>query len=188
MGVTIRPVPNADFTASTYTAYIPNDPIQFTNLSTGANSYYWTFGDGGFSSITSPIHNYPMVGFYNVALVATNQYGCKDTAVQVVTVISDIQFPNVFTPNTSGPNGGSYNPANYNNDVFFPYTAGVTEYHLMIFDRWGELIFDSRDINTGWDGYFNGKLCQQDAYVWKAEVKFFDGRNYSKTGSVTLLR
>jgi gliding motility-associated-like protein len=188
MAVTIRPVPTASFAASSYTAYIPNDPIQFTNQSVNANTYYWTFGDGGFSSLTNPIHNYPLVGFYTVGLVATNQYGCRDTAEQMITVISDIQFPNVFTPNPGGPNGGSYNPANYNNDVFFPYTAGVTDYHLMIFDRWGELIFDSRDINTGWDGYFNGKLCQQDAYVWKAEVKFFDGRNYSKTGSVTLLR
>lgn len=188
MAVTIRPVPDANFTASTYTAYIPNDPIQFTNTSTGAVNYYWDFGDGGFSSAVNATHNYPAVGFYSVDLIATNQYGCKDTAEQVITVISDIQFPNVFTPNTGGSNGGSYSAGDFSNDVFFPYTAGVTDYHLMIFNRWGELIFQSRDINVGWDGYFNGKLCQQDAYVWKADVKFFDGRTYNKTGSVTLLR
>ncbi len=188
MFVNIRPVPNAQFTASTYTAYIPNDPISFTNQSTNANSYYWYFGDGGFSNVTNPIHNYPTVGFYTVGLIATNQFGCKDTAEQQITVISDIQWPNVFTPNTSGSNGGVYNVNDFSNDVFFPYTAGVTEYNLMIFNRWGELIFQSHDILTGWDGYFNGKLCQQDAYVWKAEVKFFDGRKYNKAGSVTLLR
>jgi gliding motility-associated-like protein len=72
--------------------------------------------------------------------------------------------------------------------VFFPYTSGVTDYHLQIFNRWGELIFESTELKTGWDGYFKGKLCQQDGYVWKADVKFFDGREYHKTGSVTLLR
>jgi gliding motility-associated-like protein len=186
--VTIRPVPTANFSASTYTAYIPNDPISSTNQSTNASTYYWYFGDGGFSNATNPIHNYPTVGFYTVGLIAINQYGCKDTTEQVITAISDVQFPNVFTPNTGGSNGGTYNVNDFSNDVFFPYTAGVTEYNLMIFNRWGELIFQSRDIMTGWDGYFNGKLCQQDAYVWKAEIKFFDGRKYDKTGSVTLLR
>jgi gliding motility-associated-like protein len=186
--VNIRPVPSANFTASTYTAYIPNDPISFTNQSTNATSYYWYFGDGGFSNQTNPIHNYPTVGYYYVGLIATNSFGCKDTTEQLITVISDIQFPNVFTPNTSGSNGGTYSVNDYSNDVFFPYTAGVTEYHLMIFNRWGELIFQSRDLALGWDGYFNGKLCQQDAYVWKADIKFFDGRKYNKTGSVTLLR
>ncbi|MGZ4099562.1 MAG: PKD domain-containing protein, partial [Bacteroidia bacterium] len=188
INVIINPVPDAAFTPSTYTANIPNDPIQFTNQSTGANSYYWNFGDGGFTNIMNPIHNYLTVGYYTVSLVAINQFGCKDTTNKEIKVISDIQFPNVFTPNLNGGNGGSYNPADLSNDVFFPYTSGVTEYHLRIFNRWGELIFESTDVFVGWDGYFNGKLCQQDAYVWKADVKFFDGRKYNKTGNVTLLR
>jgi gliding motility-associated-like protein len=188
MNVTINPAPTAAFIASTYTAQIPNDPILFTNQSVGAVSYSWNFGDGSISLLTNPIHNYPVVGYYDVELVAVNQFGCRDSVTDKITVISDIQFPNVFTPNTGGPNGGSYNPNDYSNDVFFPYTAGVTDYHLRIFNRWGELIFESKDIYTGWDGYFNGKLCQQDAYVWQANVKFFDGRSYNKTGNVTLLR
>jgi gliding motility-associated-like protein len=188
INVKINPAPNADFSASAYVANIPNDPIQFTNMSTGANSYYWNFGDGGFTNLANPSHNYVTVGFYTVSLIAINQFNCRDTANREIKVISDIQFPNVFTPNPNGGNGGGYNPANYDNDIFFPYTSGVTEYKLLIFNRWGELIFQSDDINIGWDGYFNGKLCQQDAYVWKADVKFFDGRTYNKTGNVTLLR
>jgi gliding motility-associated-like protein len=184
----IHPAPKANFSASADVANIPNDPIQFTNQSTGATSYYWNFGDGGFTNLTNPSHNYVTVGFYTVSLVATNQFKCTDTAYKDIKVISDIQFPNVFTPNVNGGNGGSYNPANLDNDVFFPYTSGVVEYKLLIFNRWGELVFESQDINMGWDGYFNGKLCQQDAYVWKADVKFFDGRKYNKTGNVTLLR
>jgi gliding motility-associated-like protein len=72
--------------------------------------------------------------------------------------------------------------------VFFPFTGGVTEYELLIFNRWGEQIFRSTDIKVGWDGYFNGKVCQQDVYVWKANISFFDGRTYAKAGTVTLLR
>ncbi|MBK6522253.1 MAG: gliding motility-associated C-terminal domain-containing protein [Sphingobacteriaceae bacterium] len=107
-----------------------------------------------------------------------------------ITVKSTIQFPNAFTPNTGGPNGGGYDPNNPNNTVFFPFTSGVKEdgYDLKVFNRYGELIFQTTDLKVGWDGYFNGKLCQQDAYVWKANITFFDGTVFNKVGSVTLLR
>jgi gliding motility-associated-like protein len=188
--VTIRPSPTAQFSPSTYTANIPNDPVTFTNHSFQANTYQWNFGDGSTSGAVNPVHNYETVGYYNITLVAINQFGCSDTAHDQIKVVSDIQYPNAFTPNTHGGNGGSFRTDDYSNDVFFPYTAyeGVTGYDLQIFNRWGELIFESKNVLQGWDGYFKGKLCQQDVYVWKAKVEFFDGRLYSKTGSVTLLR
>ncbi|MHB8261050.1 MAG: PKD domain-containing protein [Bacteroidia bacterium] len=186
--ITIHPSPTANFTPSQTTVYIPNDPITFTNHSLNANSYFWNFEDGSLSNQTSPIHNYVNVGYYTVTLTAFNQYGCTDTMRKEITVSSDIQFPNAFTPNPNGSNGGTYSQSDYSNNVFFPYTAGVTDYHLMIFNRFGELIFESFDLNIGWDGYYKGKLCQQDAYVWKAHIKFFDGRTFNKVGNVTLLR
>jgi gliding motility-associated-like protein len=188
--VTIRPSPTAGFTPSTYTANIPNDPVTFTNHSFQANTYEWSFGDGSSSGAVTPVHNYQTVGYYNITLVAINQFGCSDTAVDQIKVVSDIQFPNAFTPNPHSGNGGSFRTDDYSNDVFFPYTAyeGVTGYDLQIFNRWGELIFETKNVLQGWDGYFKGKLCQQDVYVWKAKVEFFDGRLYGKTGSVTLLR
>lgn len=188
ISISIRPAPIAGFSQSTGTANIPYDPVKFTNMSQKATSYYWTFGDGGSSSAVNPIHNYREVGFYKIYLVASNDYGCTDTASNDIVVTSDIVFPNVFTPNVKGPNGGAYDVNDYSNDVFFPYASGITEYNLKIFNRWGELIFESNDLKVGWDGYFKDKLCQQDAYVWKADVKFFDGRTYNRTGSVTLLR
>lgn len=188
INIKVNPSPVANFIASSYVANIPNDPISFTNQSTGANSYIWNFGDGGSSTIMNPVYNYINTGFFTVNLIAINQFNCRDTVEHDIKVISDFQFPNVFTPNANGGNGGGYTPGDLSNDVFFPYTSGVTEYELMIFNRWGELIFSSKDVNIGWDGYFNGKICQQDAYVWKANVKFFDGRTFNKTGTVTLLR
>ncbi len=72
--------------------------------------------------------------------------------------------------------------------MFFPYTLGVIDYKLEIFNRWGEQIFESLDVNIGWDGYYRGKLCQQDVYVWKAYLKLNNGMEYTKAGDVTLLR
>lgn len=72
--------------------------------------------------------------------------------------------------------------------MFFPYTKGVSVYKLQIFNRWGELIFESNDLRQGWDGYYKGKLCQQDVYVWKVDMTFNNGKTFIKTGDVTLLR
>jgi len=178
----------AAFVASATNITIPADPVIFTNQSTNASSYVWDFGDGGSSYATDPSHSYKGAASFNVVLIAKNKFNCDDTASAVIVAISDIHFPNAFTPNPDQANGGVYDPNDYSNDVFFPFTDGVVEYELNIFNRWGELIFRSLDLKVGWDGYFNGKLCQQDAYVWKANVKFFDGRTYNKAGSVTLLR
>ena len=92
------------------------------------------------------------------------------------------------TPNEGGPNGGYYQVGNLSNDVFFPYTSGVVDYHLQIFNRWGELIFESRDVNIGWDGYYRGKLSQLGVYVWKAEVKLINDRVFKQSGNLTLIR
>jgi gliding motility-associated-like protein len=175
--VKINPSPTAGFAASTYTVILPADAVIFTNQSAGATIHRWDFGDGTGSSAVSPSKKYREVGYYNVRLIVKNELQCADTTERLITVISSIKLPTAFTPN-----------GDKLNDTFHPYTAGVVEYDLMIFNRWGELIFRSTDINVGWDGTFNGKPCQQDAYVWKADMKFFDGRTFSDTGSITLIR
>ena len=58
---------------------------------------------------------------------------------------------------------------------------------LQIFNRWGELIYESHDINIGWDGYYKGSLCKQDVYVWRVEGKYSNGRRFRKAGDITLL-
>lgn len=188
MKVNVLRGPKADFSASAYVLQNPGDQIQFTNATTAADTYTWTFGDGSTSGQLDPAHIFTEVGYYQVTLLARNSNGCTDIIDKTITVISDVQFANAFTPNPNGSNGGSYDKNDYSNDVFFPFARGVVEYDMMIFNRWGELIFRSNDINVGWDGYFNGKLCQQDTYVWKVNMGFFDGRKYNGTGSVTLLK
>jgi len=184
----LLPSAKASFELSASTISLPSDPVLFTNQTKDADIYFWSFGDGGSSKLKNPTYVYNNVGYFTITLIANNEYNCSDTAQKIITVIRDVQFPTAFTPNSAGSNGGAYNVKDYSNDVFFPYTGGVVEYDLAIFNRWGEVIFRTNNIETGWDGYFKGKLCQQDAYVWKANIKFFDGRTYNKTGSVTLLR
>ena len=190
--ITVNPAPSAFFAVSPTIVSIPNDPVFVFNFSTNSNSYYWDFGDGGTSTEQAPQHIYTTEGVYPITLIATNQFGCVDTFTLQSAVEarggSEIVFPTAFTPDESGPNGGSYDPNSISNDVFFPFTEGVSEFNLAIFNRWGELIFESNDVKVGWDGYYRGRLCQQDVYVWKVKAKFVDGTSITKAGDVTLLR
>jgi gliding motility-associated-like protein len=184
--VSIHPYPNAAFSVNSTQLDLPYDVLICDNQSTGAVTYQWSFGDGGTSTASEPTYQYTAVGTYPVQLIATSAYGCSDTATINVITSADVVFPNVFTP--GGPNGGGYNVTSLDNDVFFPYTSGVTDFKFQIYNRWGELIFESMDINTGWDGYYKGQLCQQDVYVWKAFIKLNNGKVFNKSGDVTLLR
>ncbi|MFY9310947.1 MAG: PKD domain-containing protein [Bacteroidia bacterium] len=191
--VVINPKPQANFSASPTVVQIPNTPTDFLNASIDADTYFWDFGDANTSTEETPQHTYTQVAQYDVMLIATNQYGCVDTLIRPQYIsgelVSDIVIPNAFTPNKTGSNGGLYDPSNFDNDVFFPFTVnGIDEYHMTIFNRWGELVFETRNLKVGWDGYYKGKLCQADVYVWKAEGTFVDGSTYLKYGDVTLLR
>lgn len=99
-----------------------------------------------------------------------------------------IQFPNAFTPNANGPTNGYYTPSIPNNNVFHPVYKGVTEYHLSIFNRRGELIFESNEINIGWDGYINDRLAAQGVYVWKAHGRYSNGQSFTKFGNIMLIK
>ncbi len=182
------PYPVAQFSVNTNVLNLPYDVLACTNQSSGATTYNWNFGDGTSSTATSPNHNYTSIGNFQIQLIATSQYGCTDTTYRNVVTDADVVFPNAFTPNAGGPSGGYYVPGSLDNDIFFPYTSGVIEYKFQVFDRWGELIFETEDIKQGWDGYYRGKMCQLGVYVWKAYVKLNNGKEFIKTGDVTLLR
>lgn len=186
--IQIFPSPTAAFTVNSTLFYLPTEQLVTTNLSTGATSYNWNFGDGGTSTAFSPTYLYNLIGNFTITLTATNQFGCSDVAAIDITTNADVVFPNAFTPNPGGPSGGFYDVTDLSNDIFFPYTSGVVEFEFEIFNRWGELIFATKDIKQGWDGYYKGELAQQGVYIWKAYLKLNNGREVNKTGDVTLLR
>ncbi|MFH2144194.1 MAG: PKD domain-containing protein, partial [Bacteroidota bacterium] len=137
--------PTAYFTAAPSVVFIPDQPVKCVNLSENATLYQWDFGDGGSSIEKNPIHYYTEEGSYNITLVVCTENNCVDSFTIYRAVVAEangmIQFPNAFTPNQSGPNGGVYTLGSYNNDVFHPIHIGVDEYKLSVYNRWGEMIF-----------------------------------------------
>ncbi len=190
--ITVYPTPTAYFNVAPAIVSIPDQPVQCFNQSQNAASYLWNFGDGTTSTEESPQHYYSVEGTYTISLQVMSDHQCPDiySIPEAVTAISEgeIKFPNAFTPNTSGPNDGKYDVTDYSNDVFHPVYKGVVDYELNIFNRWGELIFVSKDPQIGWNGYYRGELCKQDVYVWKVKVKFINNETINKVGDVTLLR
>lgn len=191
MIIEVFPNPHAEFQIRPEKVKLPDDPVYTTNLSYQADSYYWTFGDGKSSTEFEPVHTYLDTGRFDISLIAQTVHGCTDTLVyeNLVEVAegNEILIPNAFTPSLDGPTGGSrYNDGR--NDVFFPVTEGVIAYKMQIFNRWGELLFSTKDNSRGWDGYYKGVICPPDVYVYKIEFKFLDGREVMKFGDITLIR
>ena len=183
-----HPTPVAAFAVNKTLLDLPYDELKCFNQSIGATTYHWDFGDATTSTEENPKHVYTRIDEYSIQLIVANKFKCLDTTSATIRTDADIIFPNVFTPNTLGSTGGHYDVKSLSNDVFFPYTSGVVSYKLQIFDRWGELIFESFDVHIGWDGYYKGKLCEQGVYIWKAEVKLSNGKTFNKTSDVTLLK
>jgi gliding motility-associated-like protein len=190
--VVVRPRATAFFVLQPNEVVIPSEPVFTYNLSSNATMYQWDFGDGNSSSEFNPVHYYQQIGEFNVQLIANNQWNCPDTFLLedpvVATASGEIRFPNAFTPSSTGPTDGVYDPRSFNNDHFFPLFEGVEDYKLEIYNRWGELLFATDDIRIGWDGYYRGQPAKQDVYVWKAYAKFSDGHESILKGDVTLLR
>lgn len=182
----------AYFDAKPNEVSVPGEAVQFFNLSSNSTSWTWDFGDGNTSNEQLPNYYYQLPGEYNVTLIANNEFDCPDTFTLDLPIIAlaegEVQFPNAFTPTDGGSTGGYYTPGRINNDIFHPMITGADEYHLMIYNRWGEMVFETYDQAQGWDGYYKGQLCQQDAYVWKAEVAFINGDEKVFVGDVTLIR
>jgi PKD repeat protein len=190
--VTVHPRPQAHFEISPENAVIPNDEIIFQNFSKNAVQFKWDFGDGFSSEFFEPRHKYEKFGNYNIRLVVLSDWGCSDT-LTVLNAFSGskyfIDFPNAFIPNEQGSSAGYYSfKSDEAAQVFHPSYSGVSDFHLKIFSRLGIQIFESSDINIGWDGYNKGQLCDPGVYIWKVRGKFRNGEPFIKMGDVTLLK
>ncbi len=159
---------------------LENTPVRFTNLSSpDATRFLWNFGDGESSTERNPVHQYNTTGRFTAELIAYNDAGCSDTfrlAVDVV-IIPLLDVPNAFTPGRFGENG------------FVSVKGfGIGKMDWKIYNRWGQLIFQSSNRKAGWDGTFKGKLQPMDVYAYTLDVEFTDGKKLRKTGDITLIR
>jgi gliding motility-associated-like protein len=190
--IIIEPMPTADFDISPAEP-VSYEKIYFYNRSSNATRYLWDFGDGEFSDLYEPTHSYTSDGEFDIILRVWSENGCSDSLFvrSAVTVIQDcrIIFPNGFIPDKNGPSGGYYNLSGKedNNTIFHPLYRNIDEYELRIYNRWGEMVFRSNDIDIGWDGYYKGKLAPQDTYLYIVKSKCISGKEISTTGSITLI-
>lgn len=181
--ITVNPSPVSDFSVSPQTTDICNSLVQFTDLSSGATNYYYWFDDSvGVSTDQNPSHLYLHDGGHHPVQIVTNSFGCKDTSRQYI-FIEPFTF---YAPNTFTPDGNIFNQY-FKPIVYFDVPA----WNLKIFNRWGELIFETLDINQGWDGTTpTGTMANDGMYIWKATYTTCEPGNPEKiiSGHVTLIR
>ena len=175
--------PNVALTADPMKGMPPLE-VTFENVSNGADNYNWDFGDGfsiqnNDSTIT---HIYGEVGIYQAVLVGLTDLGCSDTAfVNIVVVFPEMEyeFPNVFTPNNDGENDyfKLINPKNI---------AGL---EIIILNRWGNLVYESNDVNFIWNGKVknSGAICDDGTYFYKARLTDLSGKEVQEHGFVHLV-
>jgi gliding motility-associated-like protein len=179
--------PVSTFSWSPIAPNVGNTTVQFINYSLGAVSYDWTIMDMYYLNSTEPVFTFPNEGpgDYDVCLLVTNADGCTDLSCGTV-VVSDeftIFVPNCFTPNTDG-----------RNELFKPSIRGeslIQTYEFQIFNRWGDVLFKTNDINDGWYGEVEGgEYFASDAvYSWKIKILPKDGLEpFEQTGHLTVIR
>lgn len=177
------PVPTAEFTATpSYTdaAYGPAT-VQFNNLSSGASSYWWDFGDGATSSEKNPEHIFNQKGNFTITLTATSADGCTASVSRSgIVIIENNNY--IFIPNTFSPNGDG------KNDEFQVTITNTKSYHIRIFDRWGAGLFESPDISWSWNGENKGRPVPAGTYFYIINAVGTDGMTINKSGYITIIR
>lgn len=170
--------PVASFTHTPKPAVV-NDSVLFTYTGTTATAYLWNFGDAQTSTLQNPIHQYLTGKMYPVLLWVTTVDGCTDSVLVDVEVLDDeaLFIPNVFTPN-----GDSIN------DRFVISHKGISNYEIVIYNRWGTLVYTSKNPDDAWDGTFEKQACPESVYVYLLTYTGQSGRTRTRNGTVTLIR
>ena len=189
--ICMHSIPVASFIADHPEITENENDVNFTNNSDGATQFEWYYGDGTSSTEMNPFHYYdvvdPVQGNYEVTLFAYNDYGCYDSTSQKITIKDNLLL---YVPNSFTPNGDEFN------NTFKPVYGSsfpLVEYDLLIYNRWGEIVFQSMDISTGWDGTIKGQIAPEGVYIWKLNIKtddriMADSNSKQMTGNINLIR
>jgi gliding motility-associated-like protein len=159
--------------------YFENLPIVFENTSQNANFYQWVFSTGFQSFNTHVTYTFPNAGAYNITLYAENEIGCTDMVTRTINIRPEHY---IYVPNTFTPDGSRIN------DFFSARTINVVELQVAIFNRWGEAVYTSQDVDFRWDGKFNGNPVPDGTYVYRIEYTTIDGEKGNILGHVNVLR
>ena len=186
--ITVNPIPTAGFTPLPGITSTVAPTIHFADSSQGAITYVYTFGDDfsdeNSSTLANTSHEYNLPGSYEVSQTVTNEFGCIDALTDTVFVLDGfiLFFPDGFTPNGDGIN-----------DTWKPLGTGVENdgYELWVYNRWGELIFNSTDYNEFWDGCYQGRstiISQEGVYVWKLVLVDGNSDSHFYYGNVSIVK
>jgi gliding motility-associated-like protein len=158
--------------------------VQFTNQSANADSYLWDFGDGTTSTTANPSHPYTQAGTFKITLTAYQSTACSNSVTEGTLTIGGSNggggttfIPNVFTPNGDGIN-----------DEFTIVISNITSFHLQIYNRYGQQLFETRDIGNRWTGNYNGKKLPEGAYYYIINTVSQIGKAATSSGYVVLIR
>ncbi len=180
INLVVNPNPIASFITQENT-YFENHPIQFLDQSIGNNTittWNWDMRDGNTYNNKNPIHTYSDTGNYMVQLTVTNNFGCTDetSILLVIKPVFNFFIPNSFTPNRD-----------FKNDIFTAHGRGIKEFYMEIFNRWGQLIYQTDDLINGWDGYYNNQRVPVGVYVYKIYVLDNTNTEHHYIGNVNVL-
>jgi gliding motility-associated-like protein len=177
--IEVYPAPQAIISPEALEYDLFDDNINLINASIGAIIYQWSLFSDSISSATDLVYPITVPGQFNFQLLAVNSYGCKDSTKVRITVDPSfaIYFPNAFTPDGNG-----------NDDIYMPKGFGIKDYEMMIFDRWGEMVFHSKDMSIGWNGSYKGGAAVQDVYVYKCKIQDLKGNQHFYQGAITLVQ
>jgi gliding motility-associated-like protein len=186
--VVINPIPIADFTPSPFLVSTISPECRMINQSVGAVKYLWDFGDGAVSEENNPTHTFSDTdtASYIIKLIANSTLGCSDTIAKKVKVYEELIY---FVPNTFTPDEDDFN------NTFQPvFVSGYDPYSftMTIFNRWGEMVFETHDSKIGWKGTYgkdSTEIAKEGVYTWKIEFSLkSDDRRKQITGLVNLLK
>lgn len=177
--VNVHAKPKADFTFSPKKPGI-GETVNFIAKATGASQYKWYFDGSDNVSGTFPQMDHVFSGYgeKHVKLIVTNKAGCMDTISYKVVIDDEIK---IFVPSAFTPNGDQQN------DIFVAVSNGAAEYHMDVFNRWGEKVFETDDIEKGWDGTFKGTKVPEGVFYYQLKIKGINKRDYYINGQVTVI-
>ena len=182
----VKPKPVADFKHSPNPVLMFNTDVLFTNYSWQGYSYQWSFEDGypSTSTQTNVQVQFPdgQTGAYDIQLITTSELGCADTMQYELVVFPEVL---IYAPNTFTPDGDEFNQG----WQVFMEGIDVYDFELLIFNRWGQTIWESNDILVPWDGTFNGKIVQEGTYQWVIRATdILNDNKYVYNGHVNLIK
>jgi gliding motility-associated-like protein len=170
--------PNADFTILT-TSPTENLPVSFYNTSVNGYGYTWFFGDGGSSYEIHPTHTFSPYGEYYITLIATDINGCIDSITKPIYIEEEFY---IYIPNTFIPDGNRFN------EFFSGSFIGVEWINIEVFNRWGERLFFSDQLDFAWDGTYRGMLVPDGTYTWKLIYRKNRSQEQQMTGHINVIK